>query len=123
MSANPYDTNGIDVQALAARHLDLKAQIEDLKAEKTQIEALLRSVLDLGTHVAGPVRILIGEPYRRFDAAYAARIIPAELLPKVSRLVVDAKLAERELSGALFLACKVPAAGAQRRVLVSAVES
>lgn len=115
-------TSSLDVEQLGARYLAITAEIERLVDEGNAVKEALRTRLAIGSHVAGALRINIGEPVARFDAEHAARVIPPELLPHVTRTVVDSKLARDVLAPALYRMCRVVPLGAERRVLVGLVE-
>lgn len=105
------------LDALTAKFHTLGAQIEALTAEQETIKALIRDAYPDGADLTAPngTKVSVFRT-RRFDAALAATVIPADVLPRVQATVVDGKLAKAVLPPALYEQCQKEAGKATVRI-------
>jgi hypothetical protein len=100
-----------DIEALAARWLDLEAERERIVDRQDEIKAALRK-LPLGTYGTSRGDVTVSKPTARFDPEQAARIVPAETLQDMTVQTIDRRLAQAILPPALYRACQSTPAGA-----------
>ena len=76
------------------------------RVEADRYRAWLATQLPNGTHHIAGLKVFV-QTSRRFDATYAAKILPAEWIERVSRPVVDRALAEALLPPDLYRTCQI----------------
>ena len=98
--------NTVAVEALAARRLDLKAQLEAIEADLKAVDAALLTLLE-----PGDVATFRGEPVwvvqrgaHRWNEAKAREVLPEVLIDAitVTKTTLDAKLAKAKLPPELY---------------------
>lgn len=96
-----------DAAATVAKLAAVLEQIHQLQADAETYKAQLRDTLGSGAYTINGQPAVSITPTRRFDAAHAEQVLPAQWLDTVRRTVVDAKVAKELLPPALFSACQV----------------
>ena len=105
MSAEPIGPQA-DVDSVVRYLADLSERIRTMQEEADRYRAWLATQLPNGTHHIAGLKVFV-QTSRRFDATYAAKILPAEWIERVSRPVVDRALAEALLPPDLYRTCQI----------------
>lgn len=93
------------VELTVKRLLDIRAQMAELEQSEKALKSFLRSSLGVVSQmpIAGQ-RVTIA-PLRRFDAAKAVGVIPAELMGQVTEARVSPTKARQFLPPAMYEQC------------------
>ncbi|HEY6020439.1 MAG TPA: hypothetical protein VIY48_11175, partial [Candidatus Paceibacterota bacterium] len=92
---------------VVAQLADVRRRLATLKATERELSARARDLIPVGTKSAvfGSETVTVTQP-QRFSATLATQVLSPEVLASISRTVIDPALAERNLSPALYDACK-----------------
>lgn len=77
-----------DLAAFAADLAQVQDNIRHLQEAESDLKAQIRKLAGPGTYTAGGLQVVISTN-RRFDPKLAAKAIPAETIPLVSKSVID----------------------------------
>lgn len=98
----PDQPRELDEAAAAtwAKLLDVQAQLAPLRDLEAELKNDLRGHLGRGRYTLAGEHVFNIEPTRRFSPAQAEKVLPADVLGKVSRPVVDSKLFQQRIKDA-----------------------